>query len=1564
MEGVPLKRRRPLETDFLRCIICQQITNCEVTSTENGRDRILQAANIRQDIVHERLLQGNTAHFVYHMNNDCYKKYTLKKTLDRISNKNISQGSTPGSTETTDDQSKRFSTRSKIKPRESPNPADIYSTACVICGQIKYKGVCEKFRIAESNRAEIFLKATVFYQDDVYTRTCDLQDIHSVFGADLLCHKNCIRSYIRRYEKDTECSDAQQEVPPKIKVFHELIASVDANLLKGVGYALSDIRDMANVLGSEVECTFSNREIRILLCHHYKGNLSISFPREANKSGMVFLKDTTSVEDMADTIRSIDPITACAKMIREALMTEDFHLKDKFCDANDLEKSWNNIVIPPVVLKFLGVLFQFDPNQFPQVDGLMADDVDVEDDDGQSSASHRIRRRMVALYQILYYNVHHGRYRTPLHIMNAQAIHEACKSSTLIKGFNRFGLTISYDELLRYHNDMASLIVQSAQGNVPLPSHFDAEMFTIGAFDNFDHEEATISGVGGSHDTVSVLFQDKPVSTKMKPNISDTNVIHGAKTLKHELPCQTLIDFVKPARKPDLPETFTVPDELYKMAKCKHDEIKKKDLAWSLSRLDVSKSDIGTNCDDQTMPSWAAFNSIVTDENISEKIVGFLPLLPSPVTEYATVYTALKNFQNVLEQLQQPKMAVTCDEGVYHIAREIMLQRPMEFSNLVLCIGSFHMIKILLGSIGKYLRGGGAETILTECGIFGLNVVEAVLNGSNYVRSMKGMYLLAEAMERLQFIEFFKQNPSQSYKEEIIMLQKLKDSVSTKNQPQSKECLKNFMMSSDKLHTDFEQFKKEKEKQSETFTYWNNFIQMVYMLKDLVRADREGNWELHLHTVQSILPLFAVCDRTNYLRWGAVYLEDMRKLPENAPEVHQAFVAGKFVVKRTRGQFKAVGADMCLEQTINRSQKSSSGIIGSSRKKHFVTQWEMIYHEMLAVSNLHRNVSGSRPFNFELIVSHEFNKAETDADEMKIKDILTYVQSHENPFTVEERKEKKLHNILTQEIMPDVVREQLLCLQDIGAEKYGTFRNERLINKTKRLSDTIHRTNLQTFNSIAKNVKKIPQKISIEKKSRNAQKILDIARVRGCDMKEVFQYDLLATNSLIDGDGYMTKPNKSSLTIELEKVLAAEDYIHPSQWDYTFPTAYIVDVMAYMRRIKTKNLKSFGELCEHLWNMIFNICKNPKRIDFVFDSYVEGSVKDSERSRRATARGIEISALNESSPLPVSMESFWASASNKTKLQKLFSEWLKTHHESNWPDVVISGMKGTNDLGAQHCQLIRDELVGDLPQLDIAIEEADVRLVPHAVQATITGNKRICVLSADTDVLVVALYHWKMLCQHGLVELWMRAGVGDSTRYIPLHTLAQKIGPLCDVLPAVHSLTGCDTTSKFGTKAGALKANPLSFLQGFGLNPNDPSIEVFMTNAEAYLVQVLKPGSSCKTMDELRYQMYHQSKAVTIDQLPPTSAATLQHVRRGFYAAHIQMNCLNGTSLCPLQYGFIEVDGLLMPDINIHMLPDDIAFTCSCQKCASKRCVCRQNLAPCCVFCKCQSDTSQCMNPN
>jgi hypothetical protein len=129
----------------------------------------------------------------------------------------------------------------------------------------------------------------------------------------------------------------------------------------------------------------------------------------------------------------------------------------------------------------------------------------------------------------------------------------------------------------------------------------------------------------------------------------------------------------------------------------------------------------------------------------------------------------------------------------------------------------------------------------------------------------------------------------------------------------------------------------------------------------------------------------------------------------------------------------------------------------------------------------------------------------------------------------------------------------------------------------------------------------------------------------------------------------------------------------------------------------------------------------------------------------------------------------------------------------------------------------------------------------------------------------------------------MRGGVGDTTRYIPLHTLASSIGAvLCKVLPAVHLLSGSDSTSKFGTKAASLKAKPELYLSEFGKDPDDINLE----KAEEYLVQVIKSGTPFKTMDELRYYMYHQSKK-TIADLPLTSRATKGHILCAFHGTYL-----------------------------------------------------------------------------
>ena len=53
---------------------------------------------------------------------------------------------------------------------------------------------------------------------------------------------------------------------------------------------------------------------------------------------------------------------------------------------------------------------------------------------------------------------------------------------------------------------------------------------------------------------------------------------------------------------------------------------------------------------------------------------GFLSFIPHPVTEHTIVYTAMKNFMKVLQQLDQKALPIFCDEGLYRIGVDIYVK--------------------------------------------------------------------------------------------------------------------------------------------------------------------------------------------------------------------------------------------------------------------------------------------------------------------------------------------------------------------------------------------------------------------------------------------------------------------------------------------------------------------------------------------------------------------------------------------------------------------------------------------------------------------------------------------------------------------------------------------------------------------------------------------------------------------------------------------------------------------------------------------------------------------------
>ena len=180
----------------------------------------------------------------------------------------------------------------------------------------------------------------------------------------------------------------------------------------------------------------------------------------------------------------------------------------------------------------------------------------------------------------------------------------------------------------------------------------------------------------------------------------------------------------------------------------------------------------------------------------------------------------------------------------------------------------------------------------------------------------------------------------------------------------------------------------------------------------------------------------------------------------------------------------------------------------------------------------------------------------------------------------------------------------------------------------------------------------------------------------------------------------MKKPVKSALSHEMEKCLNSDDMVPPSGWK-SIRTTYLVDVMANVIKIRIKGLQTFADFCSTFLNMLLAIFKNAARIILVFDSYEEGSVKDTERSRRSAIKPIEISMIAEDTPLPVNMDTFWASVSNKAKLQMLLRKGMIENAANMYPEVIIvlSCFSAQNML--LPCQSLTEGCLMSLSELDL-----------------------------------------------------------------------------------------------------------------------------------------------------------------------------------------------------------------------------------------------------------------------
>ena len=95
------------------------------------------------------------------------------------------------------------------------------------------------------------------------------------------------------------------------------------------------------------------------------------------------------------------------------------------------------------------------------------------------------------------------------------------------------------------------------------------------------------------------------------------------------------------------------------------------------------------------------------------------------------------------------------------------------------------------------------------------------------------------------------------------------------------------------------------------------YIDLMEIALQFMHAERNASWSEHLSATSRMLPYIVSAGHHKYGVCVVNYLEEMRKLPERAPEVASQFNAGSFTVKRTKGKFNCIWTDQALECSQN-----------------------------------------------------------------------------------------------------------------------------------------------------------------------------------------------------------------------------------------------------------------------------------------------------------------------------------------------------------------------------------------------------------------------------------------------------------------------------------------------------------------------------------------------------------------------------------------------------------------------------------------------------------------------
>ena len=406
----------------------------------------------------------------------------------------------------------------------------------------------------------------------------------------------------------------------------------------------------------------------------------------------------------------------------------------------------------------------------------------------------------------------------------------------------------------------------------------------------------------------------------------------------------------------------------------------------------------------------------------------FMPMIDLKSTDPVCI---LSTMHFVAEQSSKYNLTpvLTFDQPLYWKSMSIKEQQDESsaLKNIVLRIGGFPQMMRFLGSIGYTMQGSGLQALFQL--IYAEESVNAMLNGKDISRATRAHTLIYAVLYGYLTAKLFECNlgqPSNDGKFTInSSLQTVKELV--KGTPENTIlCTMEAHIITTLLNQLLVFFNSTK---SKTATLWIQYMKMVEICLQFLKAEHNGDWQLHLDMSHMMLPYFTASGHYHYQKSVYLYFQTMSQIHVTHPSLHKHFMNGLHVIRRSDRFWAGLSPDLVIEQILMRSLKTSAGLTrgrGMSERQRAI--WLLSMPVTAEVNRAMQDFTGTK---YQTSDQHKDTAQERIArDHSDGLKILQYLQERD-PFTAEEN----LINLSTGEVADESVNvhqafeigEKLIC---------------------------------------------------------------------------------------------------------------------------------------------------------------------------------------------------------------------------------------------------------------------------------------------------------------------------------------------------------------------------------------------------------------------------------------------------------------------------------------------------------------------------------------------------------